>query len=246
MDTYALSDNLSKSRNYNETSFNISKEIWNNIWKKDPYAQDDLRKVKAKTKVDLLLNHIAPSKNWHVVEFGCGTGYICEELFKKIGCNVIGIDFSDIAIEKAKRRLIDYPVRFICSDIFNTNIESNTIDMVVCCGIIEHILNVNALLNEVRRILKPGGFIFIISTNIFSFIYPHRKIKQALKIWNYGYQKNWSHKALKSLLTEHGYSILFEGRIIYMNDLKLIGLLDNPFSIIFNSWGRYMVFIGRI
>lgn len=54
-------------------------------------------------------------------------------------------------------------------DIHNTSIESNSFDTIIMIEVLEHLYNPFQAINEVRRILKPGGCI-IAST---PFIHPY-------------------------------------------------------------------------
>lgn len=221
------------------------RELWNKVWNSNHYADKDLRKLKAKVKIDFLLSHIKPNPSWQIIELGCGGGYLCEELYERTGCKITGVDFSDIAINTAINRLKDYPIKFVLSDVRYTNIEPSSMDLVICSGIIEHVSDIESCLTEIQRILKPEGLLFLTGSNLFSFTYLERIIKQILGLWKYGYIKNWSHSSIKSLLLEKGFSICLEDRIVSIGNLKTLAVLDSSLSSIFDFWGRYIVILGR-
>ena len=83
--------------------------FWNQIWRRDSYSSPELRILKSKEKVDLLLQMVNITTGWEVLDVGCGGGYISEELYSRINCNITGIDFSKTAINIASFRLSNIP-----------------------------------------------------------------------------------------------------------------------------------------
>lgn len=51
--------------------------------------------------------------------------------------------------------------RVLCADIARLRIEAAA-DLVLCCSTLEHVRHVNAALQSIRRLLKPGGLALII------------------------------------------------------------------------------------
>ncbi|MCI9108018.1 MAG: class I SAM-dependent methyltransferase [Lachnospiraceae bacterium] len=58
-------------------------------------------------------------KNIEICELGCGSGQFANMLFDYGYTNYVGIDFSNQAIEFAKRANPHYADRFICEDVFS-------------------------------------------------------------------------------------------------------------------------------
>ena len=99
-----------------------------------------------------------------VLDLGCGGGFMAEALARK-GARVVGIDPSAPAVEAARKHAraeglsIDYRV----GSGEHVPLESATADCVVCVDVLEHVESVERVLDEVRRVLKPGG-IFLFDT----------------------------------------------------------------------------------
>jgi len=91
-----------------------------------------------------------------VVDLSVGRGYIAQ-LFKEIGAEVKAFDLfpNQNQFYKSVVDHIDLQKPF--------PIESNSVDLVICCETIEHLPNQLFLFQETSRILKPGGA-FILST----------------------------------------------------------------------------------
>ena len=87
------------------------------------------------------------------LDLGCGDGRLTAELHAR---SVTGADVSDVALERARRRLPgarfvriepDAPLPFADGEF----------DLVLCTETIEHVRDVQLLLSELRRVLRPGG-----------------------------------------------------------------------------------------
>lgn len=91
-----------------------------------------------------------------VLDIGCESGNLCEWLSKR-GYQPIGIDISSIAYEMAKKR----GITTICLNIDEEPLpfENDSFNEIFMGDILEHIFNVETVIKEVHRILKPNGLI---------------------------------------------------------------------------------------
>lgn len=96
-----------------------------------------------------------------VLEIGCGTGKNTE-LLSRIAKKVYAFDFSEEMISKAKEKVKSKNVVFTQADItLKWLIEKNTIELVTCNLILEHIENLDFIFTEANRCLKEKGKFFI-------------------------------------------------------------------------------------
>ncbi|QLE39956.1 class I SAM-dependent methyltransferase [Nostoc sp. C052] len=96
-----------------------------------------------------------------IVEIGCGTGKNTL-LLSQIAQTVYAVDFSAAMIEKAKEKVNSVNVTFITADITNQWICSNeSIDLITCNLVLEHIKDLSKIFSEASRVLVPGGYFFI-------------------------------------------------------------------------------------
>lgn len=169
--------------------------VWDRVWEKDGYSAPDLRKLKACKKVDKLFE-ILPTldENMVLVDIGCGGGYVSKEIYDRIHNKIICIDESYEAIKLAKKNLNGLPIEFINCSGTSIPLKDSIADIVLCVGSLEHIKDIDKCIGEIIRILKPEGYLYIVSSNRYSFMYFHRKIKEFLHIWKYGYQKKLDSK----------------------------------------------------
>ncbi len=220
--------------------------VWDNVWKSDVYSDPELRKVKAKRKVENLLNHVKINSSTTILDLGCGGGYVTRELYNKTGAKIYGIDNSEEAIKLSKDKSKDLPVIYKKCDITNLTYSDNFADVVLCIGVLEHIQNYEICLSEIKRVLKNNGVLYVVSSNKNSFIYQQRIIRQKLGLWNYGYQKNWEMKDLENIFSAHDFCMQHMNVGSGIENFKFVDKLDKLFSTSTNEKGRYIYYIGRI
>jgi SAM-dependent methyltransferase len=93
-----------------------------------------------------------------VLEYGCGPGTHSFRL-AKVAKRVIGIDISEVAIERARRRAVDRGVdnvEFHVMDAESLTFPDATFDL-VCGRAIVHHLDVQRCFSTISRVLRPGG-----------------------------------------------------------------------------------------
>ena len=89
-----------------------------------------------------------------VLDIGCGTGLILEEITDQTFA--IGMDFSMKALGFCQKRNLKHLVR---GDVSNLPIASGGLELVLALDLLEHIEDDGALMKEIHRILKPGGYL---------------------------------------------------------------------------------------
>ena len=99
-----------------------------------------------------------------VLEIAPGPGYLAIELVKLTKCRMIGLDISRtfvrIANENAEKAGVD--VCFEQGDAADMPYPANGIDFIVCRAAFKNFARPLAALNEMYRVLKPGGTALII------------------------------------------------------------------------------------
>tara|TARA_B110000238_G_scaffold42647_1_gene45669 strand:- start:570 stop:1193 length:624 start_codon:yes stop_codon:yes gene_type:complete len=97
----------------------------------------------------------------NVLELGCGTGKNTEWLLKKAE-RIIGIDFSQEMLHKAKAKIVDKRVLFKKADLSKDwEIENNFVDLITVSLTLEHIKNIDPIFLQANLKLKKNGLFFI-------------------------------------------------------------------------------------
>ncbi len=91
-----------------------------------------------------------------VVDAGCGSGRVTEELVERLpNGRVIAVDGSEAMVEKAKERLGDRADHLV-SDLTELELPA-PVDMVFSTATFHWIPDHGALFRQMRGVLKPGG-----------------------------------------------------------------------------------------
>ncbi|MBM7805031.1 ubiquinone biosynthesis O-methyltransferase [Geodermatophilus bullaregiensis] len=92
------------------------------------------------------------------LDIGCGGGFLAEE-FARLECRVVGVDPSVPSLETARRHAaqsgleIDYRV----GSGEDLPVQGGEFDLAYCCDVLEHVTDLNQVIRETARALKPGG-----------------------------------------------------------------------------------------
>lgn len=112
--------------------------------------------------------------NGTILDIGCGFGSFVISA-RKLGLDAFGIEISPFEVEYARARLCEFfpeanPEQvYLLGDGHTVPFQDNFFDAITLWNVLEHIPDNKILLNEVYRLLKPGGFLFIICPNYAAF-----------------------------------------------------------------------------
>ena len=96
-----------------------------------------------------------------ILEIGCGTGKNTR-LFAQIGAQVKALDFSEAMIAQAQRKSSARNVEFIVADLTQRwPVDDDSVDLISCNLVLEHIADLNRVFAEAARVLTPGGKLFV-------------------------------------------------------------------------------------
>ncbi len=101
-----------------------------------------------------------------VLDLGCAGGFMAEAIYDR-GARVSGIDPSSAAIAAARAHaaLTDRNIRYDVGAGETLNLPDNSFDVVVCVDVLEHVSDVQRVLAEVARVLRPGGLLLFDTIN---------------------------------------------------------------------------------
>lgn len=99
------------------------------------------------------------------LDYACGNGLKALEAAKLGASLAIGLDISDVSIANAREAAEHMGLKetcfFVQGDCENTGLPDNSIDIILCSGMLHH-LDLSYAFPELRRILKPGGRILAV------------------------------------------------------------------------------------
>lgn len=142
-------------------------------------------------------------KEYTILDGGCGTG--AGILFLQNYGKVYGVDLSKEATNFCKKRGLK---RIKTADVSKLPYKNNFFDLVCLMDVIEHIKDDKMVVQEVFRVLKPGGF-FLVTVPALPFIYSAHDKDQ-------GHFRRYTKKSLEDLLKSTSFKKI---RTTYFNIL---------------------------
>lgn len=103
-----------------------------------------------------------------VIETGCGRGTL-SNYFSVSGWDVTLLDYNQSVLDVAEKifESQDLDVSYIKGDALSLAIENDSFDVVTNIGLLEHFEDIQKVMDEQLRILRPGGWCF-------SYVVPER------------------------------------------------------------------------
>ncbi|MBW2306161.1 MAG: methyltransferase domain-containing protein [Deltaproteobacteria bacterium] len=180
-----------------------------------------------------ILRMLEPQREDVILEVGCSTGPTTRYI-ARMARKVIGIDFSPIAVEKARAKSAEEGVdntEFHVADVSDMScIPDNQIDKVVAIDLVEHIYD-NVLIGMFRecyRVLRQGGTLSILTPNRNHYV-------EVLKAHNFILKQFPSHIAvrrpeeIKEVLISSGAPFDIDMEYFFSNAYPVFRLLDKAF-----------------
>ncbi len=123
-----------------------------------------------------------------VLDVGANGGEFMEVLKRDRNCEVYGIDVSELCIEEAKKKGIEV----IKANADQIPFPDQTFDVVYLNEVLIHVFDPEKVLREVKRVLKPGGFLLGSS--------PHKNLEAQLWDEKKMHHPYWDTEGLKQEL----------------------------------------------
>ncbi|OGR07506.1 MAG: hypothetical protein A2511_12245 [Deltaproteobacteria bacterium RIFOXYD12_FULL_50_9] len=106
------------------------------------------------------------------VDIGCSRGFFTSALTAYFE-NVFGIDIDRHAISLAKSEAKYENLSYIVADSLLLPMPDNSVDLVICNHVYEHVPCAERLFAEIFRVLKPSGACYLGSASRLTLIEPH-------------------------------------------------------------------------
>jgi ubiquinone/menaquinone biosynthesis C-methylase UbiE len=177
-----------------------------------------------------------------VLDVGCGdAGAIIA--FAEEGASAAGIELSDTSLQRGRLRADDHGVKIDLKKGVAEEIPfpDASFDLVMLDNVLEHVTDRPKTLREVRRVLKPGGLLYMVTPKPFSLYSlwndPHYDLAglvlmpRRMQIWYFekirgGGKGTYdvgvipTRRAIRKLLGDAGYRIIVSPRELWINYLR--------------------------
>jgi 2-polyprenyl-3-methyl-5-hydroxy-6-metoxy-1,4-benzoquinol methylase len=139
------------------------------------YAVADRRR-KAETMIAVLRDHFGPAlAEQRLLNVGCSTGIIDRVLAEAVA-GTVGIDIDAEAIAYANAQPGDGRSRFAVMDAMRMDFADAAFDIAICSQVYEHMPDARRMMQEVFRVLRPGGVCYFAATNRLCLIEQHYRL----------------------------------------------------------------------
>lgn len=127
---------------------------WSSTYDTDHNFTRDLDK-------DITEQTLTPHPSQTILELGCGTGKNTDFL-ASLAEKVLAFDFSAGMLSKARAKVQSENVQFGVMDFTeNWVVADNTVNLISCNLVLEHIEDLDFIFSEAHRILQDAGLFFI-------------------------------------------------------------------------------------
>jgi len=174
-------DNLDLTHSHNDEDLQDVYKEWASAY---DYDNDHLLGTVSQPLSVQIFQEYIKDKSLRIIDVGCGTGLVGVELEKGGFSNFDGIDISQEMIDIAKQR--GYAQLFIGSLNVSLPCENNEYDAALCVGVFTHGHVGSNRLDELVRIVKPGGIVcFTVNEGVYDSYGFDSKIKnlESTNIW---------------------------------------------------------------
>lgn len=190
----------------------------------------NLRSAPQMREYEAIVARIAADAPASLLDWGCGLGQV-SDLLQRAGLNLTSFDVRGAGAPDAVVPLALYPDvhAYISSDPRSLPYADDAFDAVLSCGVLEHVLDPDASLDELARVLKPRGTLYVYKLpNRFSYL---ERLARRMGLYYHGAEPHellYTPASARALLERHGYEIS-ELRLANMLPLTLdVPLAQRP------------------
>lgn len=173
---------------------------------------------------------------WHqdmtVLDAGTGTGYLAGMMAPKVG-NVIGVDCAPAMLNCAGEKMAREGYRHVSfreGVAEHLPLATGSVDVAMCHMLLHHVVSPRTVLAELRRVVRPGGYVVIIDAHT----HTHHWTPEAFGDLHYGtdlkkLRKHLSALRMKTLHVEDAgisHSGSFIGRKADFTNFLLLGQVN--------------------
>ena len=139
------------------------------------------------------------SKEWKILDFGCGVGRHTRE-FREAGYDAVGVDrpYPGLADELAALPDGGENVH-LSSEVGRLPFEDDTFDLCFSTSVFEHVMDYDAALSEISRVLKPGAWTLHMFPSRWRPIESHIYVPFGARFQSYAWYRLWAQTGIRNV-----------------------------------------------
>jgi SAM-dependent methyltransferase len=165
-----------------------------------------------------------------LLEIGCALGFLLHAFQRYTSWQVRGLDVSPFASYFARKM---YGVNVVCGTLQEERFPDENFDFIIQKDLLEHVTHPRAHMLESNRILKKGGYLWLVTPNGEADIRPLRRAARrirnagsdALPLLGQGHLSFFSRNHLVRLFSETGFDCVSMRNISIRRGLRALGYL---------------------
>jgi 2-polyprenyl-3-methyl-5-hydroxy-6-metoxy-1,4-benzoquinol methylase len=134
-----------------------------------------VRQQKALKAIAILTDYLGGLSELSALEIGCSAGY-ATIWYAKTFREVIAIDIDSPAVLHAKKNNNAPNLFYVAMSGEQVALPNNKFDVIFCMHVYEHVPNATRLMEEIWRLLKPGGTCLFTAGNRLAWMEPHYRL----------------------------------------------------------------------
>ena len=135
---------------------------WDSLDGRDQQALDDLLSNEAdmafRRRARILLDYLELRDGDRVIDLGCGMGFYLKAMGKLRRLRLVGLDLELARLRKAGQL---QSAGLVQANLERLPLEEGSFDKVLLSEVLEHLVQDEAILRRILRLLKPGGLLAV-------------------------------------------------------------------------------------
>jgi ubiquinone/menaquinone biosynthesis C-methylase UbiE len=129
------------------------------------YSLQNIGDIAFKKRVKSVVQGLEIKDQDRILDCGCGEGFCLKVISELCRCQLCGFDRDEEALSRARQELDSSRVQLVQGDIYKLPYHDGEFDKIILSEVLEHLPDDVKALSEVKRVLKPGGILFITVPN---------------------------------------------------------------------------------
>lgn len=133
------------------------------------YSADEIAWWRLRAELTVMcLERLMPKQRMSLLDVGCGEGWLIDAMHQRSHI-IAGFDFSKTGIERWHPHLLTHFTQGNIYELLQSAFDQQKkFDVIFLGNVIEHLLDPEAALDSIKKILSPGGLLVMVVPNDFS------------------------------------------------------------------------------